>query len=504
MLPAILYAESFETLRSMADNGSPEIVDILSTYSFAEDVTERLATSITEDLFIDGVIVGCGSSRGTNTEIGWQQGSRSVSAISSRVAYIESQDGRYGFKLFFDHGKDASSLKLFGNTRLNLKGSTIYKEGACYTISGLTKENIVRSGKPSEAAPGKIRTIAELTDDDLNTFVTVKDCEFVSKNGAYLNVWELPLISGETNRGIGAGWMDSWRRLIVDKNGRSIYIGLNSRVPGRRTGSGVPQGSGSISGILTSTYMPRYGKVSEYTIRPLTLDDIVFDSPALYKTIAVWDWNDDSETLGNAGKGAGILSTDVPGKTGRYFDYDNTTVEKQGRVDGGALAIDAKLCDWWDWSKDEGRSLCIEFSTEGISGEELYLAYSFCSGRESMQTSTFYPAWWQVSFSTDGKNYTVVPGHVANMRSLPYAMRGNYEGHLYETTAESGIGYTEHVCFLPKELFGQRKVTVRISPACKIAGNLSYLHRDNSEICEDSSEMCYVNFGEILVKYRQL
>ena len=67
MLPAILYAESFETLRSMADNGSPEIVDILSTYSFAEDVTERLATSITEDLFIDGVIAGCGSSRGTNT-----------------------------------------------------------------------------------------------------------------------------------------------------------------------------------------------------------------------------------------------------------------------------------------------------------------------------------------------------------------------------------------------------------------------------------------------------
>lgn len=503
LLPAIAKGEDFEALRALTDNGSPEVVDILSTYSFAEDVTERLATRITKDMFLEGIVVGCVSSRGANTEIGWQQGSRSVSAISSRVAYIESPDGRYGFKLFFNHGSEASSLKLFGNAKLNLKGCVLYKEGNCYTIANLTKENIVSSiTGASDAAPEKIRTIEELTDDDLNTFVTVRDCEFVSKNGAYINVWELPMLSGDTNRGIGAGWMDSWRRLIADKNGKSIYVGVNSKVPGRRDGKGVPQGNGNISGILTSTYMPRYGKVAEYTIRPLTLDDIAFDSPSAYSTIAAWDWNSGLETLDNAGQGEGKISTEVPCRIGRFYDYDNTTTGNQGRVNNGALAIDARLCDWWDWSKDEGRSLCIEFSTEGISGDELYLAYSFSAGRESMQTSTFYPAWWQVSYSTDGKNYTIVPGSLSNMRSLPYVMRGDFEGHLYEITAEAGIGYTEHICFLPKELFGKQKVTLKISPACKVAGNLSYLHRDNSEICEDSAEMCYVNFGEILVKYR--
>ena len=71
LLPAIDKGEDFEALRTLADKGSPEVVDILSTYSFAEDVTERLATRITEDMFLEGIVVGCVSSRGTNTEIGW-------------------------------------------------------------------------------------------------------------------------------------------------------------------------------------------------------------------------------------------------------------------------------------------------------------------------------------------------------------------------------------------------------------------------------------------------
>ena len=491
--PAAVGAETFEGLRALAAKGSPEVADILSNYAFAEDVTERLVTRITGDLFLEGTVVGCGSDKGANTEIGWQQGSRSVTSISSRIAYIESPDGRYGFKLFFNHGSEASALKLFGSARLNLKGSVLYKEGNCYTIANLTKDNILECSASAAAAPEKIRRIEELTDDDLNTFVTVPDCEFVFKNGAFINVWELPMLSGETNRGIGAGWMDSWRRLLADKTGRSIYLGLNSKVPGRRDGKGVPQGSGSISGILTSTYMPRYGKVAEYTIRPLDLSCIAFDSPSSYITIAGWDWNKATEEQ---------LRTDVPGTFGRFYDYDNPTTGNQGRVENGAFAIDARACDWWDWDKDEGRHIEIEFSTEGINGEALMLAYSFSAGRESMQTSTMYPAWWQVSYSVDGEHFTTVPGSRSNLRSLPYAMRGDYEGHLYEISAEAGIGYTEHVCFLPKELFGNQKVSIRISPACKVAGNLSYLHRDNSELSEESTEMCYVNFGEILVKYR--
>ena len=196
---------------------------------------------------------------------------------------------------------------------------------------------------------------------------------------------------------------------------------------------------------------------------------------------------------------------------GRFMDMDNPSNYKEGEpgaetgtlgsVTDGALALTGRVCDWWDWEKDEGKSLIIGFSTAGIEGSVLYFAWSFAGGRLSQQTSALYPSWWQVSWSTDGVNFTAVPESLANMHSLPYSA-GEYDGKSYETSAEAGIGYTEHLCELPKSLFGCKKVFVKLSPARKVAASMSYLHRDNMEIYPELTEKCYVNFGEISVRYR--
>ena len=508
---------SFEELRALADNGRPELVDILSNQVFAEDVTLRLVTEITENIFLEGYVAGATipTSKGENLDVPWQLGSKSVTQGNiARTGYLESLDGRYGVRLYFQHSKDAQALRLFGKAELNLKGCTLYKEGKVYVLSGLTAKNVAGLEEGSEAGmPRKVKRICELTDDDLCTYVTVPDCEFVSKNGAFMNVRESYMTKSLTNRYTGNSWMNGWQRLACDKDGDTIYIGIDGKVKDRRVGGGVPQGCGEVSGVLTATYMPRYGKVREYTLRPPSLDEIRFEwqgTPG-FITIAGWDWNRPSEGMIPAEYGRGFMTTDYPCSIGRFMDMDNPSNYKEGEpgaetgtlgsVTDGALALTGRVCDWWDWEKDEGKSLIVGFSTAGIEGNVLYFAWSFAGGRLSQQTSALYPSWWQVSWSTDGVDFTAVPESLANMHSLPYSA-GEYDGKSYETSAEAGIGYTEHLCELPASLFGCKKVFVKLSPARKVAASMSYLHRDNMEIYPDLTEKCYVNFGEISVRYR--
>jgi len=520
MLPLFGAAKSisFEELRALADKGRPETVDILSNQVFAEDVTVRYATEITENLFLEGYVVGSATpgSKGENMEVPWQLGSKSVTQANIlRTAYLESLDGKYGIRLYFNHTGDAQkAFRLFSKAEINLKGCTLYKEGRVYVVSGMSQKNVLGYEEGSESTiPQKRKTIAELTDDDLCTYVTVPDCEFVFKNGAFINVRESYMTKSLTNRYTGNSWMNGWRRLVSDKDGGTIYLGIDGKVKDRRVGGGVPQGAGSVSGVLTCTYMPRYGKVNEYTLRPPSLDEIRFEwqGAPLFVTIAGWDWNRRSEGMIPAEYGRGFMTTDVQGTIARFVDMDNPYNYKDGEpgsesgtsgaVVDGALAINARACDWWDWEKDEGRSLIVSFSTAGISGSTLYFAWTFSGGRISQQTSALYPSWWQVSWSTDGVNFTTVPESLANMRSLPYS-NGEYEGKSYETSAEAGIGYTEHLAVLPSGLFGQKRVFVKLSPARKVAASMSYLHRDNVELYPELTDRCYVNFGEIQVRYR--
>lgn len=508
----------FASVRALADKGDPRVTDVLTNYVFAEDVTVLLETEVRENLYIEGFIVGSPAMfpRNENLEIAWQLGSKSASPKNNaRTMYLESLDGRYGFRLFFDNADDAKNAgRLFGILELNLKGTKLVKEYDYYVITGLTSDNVIGYEKGTESdIPAKKKHIAELTDDDIFTWVALQDCEFVFKGGAYMNVRETYLPKSKTGRYTGNNWMNSWRRLVYDAKGNSVYLGLDAKLSNRRNGDGIPQGCGEVAGVLTKSYMPRYGKVREYTLRPPSLEEVRFakGESSTWKTIAGWDWNRPSDGIVPAEIGRGFMTTDFQGTIGRFSDCDNPVIDLPGEkpdtrgtygsVENGALSLKGHTCDWWDWTSGEPRSLSIAFSTAGLQGESIVFAWTFAAGQYSQKTSYGYPHNWQVSYSFDGKNFVTIPESLAELHSLPYTA-GEVDGKSYETSAEAGIGYTEHLVCIPASAFGRRKVIIRLSPADRTVADMAYLHRDVLEATEESQWPCVVNFGEIQVRYR--
>jgi len=509
--------QSFASLRELADKGKPYVTDVLTNFVFAEDVTELKITEISQDLYIEGYVVGSPAQfpRNENNEIAWQMGSMSASARNNaRTLYLESKDGKYGFRLFFDDPKEAAAAgRLFGIIKLNLKGTTLVKEYSHYVITGLKAGNVTSfQDGIKEDLPQKVRHISELTDDDIFTWVTLEDCEFVFKNGAYMNVRETYLPNSKTGRYTGNGWMNSWARLVFDQEGESIYLGLDAKLMNRRTGIGVKPGCGEVEGVLTKAFMPRYGNGREYYLRPPSLEEIYFtgDAEIPWTAIASWDWNIKSEGLNPSNEGTGTITTDYPCKVDRFVDCDNPANVKPdegpsrgtyGCIEDGALSLQGKTCDWWDWNTGEARSVTFTFPTEGLNGSHLAFAWTFGAGRINQETSYGYPSHWTVSYSTDGVHFNKVPEFRADLRSLPYSS-GKVDGKSYETSAEAGIGYTEHIAKLPASLLGNKKVWVRLSPADRIVANMAYLHRDMMEATADWDGPCTVNIGEVQILYR--
>ena len=216
--------------------------------------------------------------------------------------------------------------------------------------------------------------------------------------------------------------------------------------------------------------------------------------------------------------GKGYMTTDVPGgKIGRFHDFDNLTIELpqdtnpnsrglRGKVDDGALQISAPACNWWNWEKDEPRSLILAIPAAGLSARQLFVAFTMSAGCQTAATSQNYPSFWNVSYSVDGKNFTPSADEDVTMRSLPVPWGGRtsdmVDNYKYEMSAECGLGYTDHIFYLPPELMGNRIIYIKISPARKILATLAYLNRDCRALRPESSEMSYVNFGEIVVAYR--
>ena len=81
--------------------------------------------------------------------------------------YLQSEDGKYGFKLLFESIYD-NRLHRADKVKINLAGCTVVREDnpERYTISGIKAENIV-SCEAGAALTPKVKSISELTDADL-------------------------------------------------------------------------------------------------------------------------------------------------------------------------------------------------------------------------------------------------------------------------------------------------------------------------------------------------
>lgn len=513
---------SVRELRKLADSGTPCITDQYTNRVPSDGPLVRYVTTINENLSLKGLVTRVPSGiRLANNELPFQSSFYDVNIrLAQKCAYMEDPDGKAAVQLLFLSDKTAQMLNPAAMAELNLNGCILIKEGDRYIIDGLKTESVVSVGDEGSApVPERVLNISDLTSDDIFTYVTLKDCEFAIKNGNLINVDETYIAKNKEGRNLGRNHADGWERVIIDTHGNKIYMHVNGNMTGRRNLHGIPKGVGTISGIIVDTYNPHYGQTHTFGIRPGCSDDIHFNSSANgYNILAAWDWNRKTEGFIPAEFGKGYMTTDVPeNKIGRTHDFDNLSIDLpkdnktdsrglRGKVDDGALQISSPACNWWNWDKDEPRSLILAIPAAKITGTQLFVAFTMSAGCQTTATSQNYPSYWNVSYSSDGKNFISSDEKDATMRSLPVPWISRnadlLEGYKYEMSAECGLGYTEHVFYLPAELLGSKIIYIKIAPSKKIVATLAYLNRDCRALRQELSDTCYVNFGEIVVGYR--
>ncbi len=293
------WGEKFELRVFITQANCNDEFGAAATFEGVREMATEDGFEVTDDINLTGWVVSDFRSKNMafNPNTNYDKVDTSVSA---RTAYLESEDGAYGIRLVFDNVED-NELRRYSKMQIGLKGTKIVKElnPDRYAIVGLKAENLL-SGEAGTAAdlPAKRKSIGELTDNDIYTFVTLPNTEFVFKDGAYVNYYEGYALRSSVNHFSDDAndppnnRMDCWASVLYDGNGDAIYMSLNSLVEWRRKGNGVPQGAGDMSGVIVHEQNPRYGDyMGRYQIRPVEEADVlsIGDTGAKYKTFAEWN-----------------------------------------------------------------------------------------------------------------------------------------------------------------------------------------------------------------------
>lgn len=438
---------------------------------------------------------------------------------SGRTAYLESTDGSYGVCLKFKDAAD-NVVPRWSKVLVSLDGLTLTRisNPVRYTLEGLTADKITLVDDGS-TVPEKPRSLAQLTDADIFTYVSLQDVEIMSKDGSYTNASEGYSMQDELNPlGTTAPRWDVAPLLCSDIAGNVIYMLTNAAAPWRRAGkedeygdpvwySCVPDGAGTLGGIVVADEIApvRWGNLGKYQIRPMAKEDIALDGLKFSNTICEWNWNDYEESF-NVDEGSGDLFT-YDAATSFVNDYNNPflpvedTPNGHGTTNLKGLVAGAALCmaqSWWDFETQEGKYFDVEFSTAGLSGSNLVFGIVWGHGLGSAST-VFGPSHWNVLYSTNGTTFT----QLCTIKQRSCAWWNNPQ-----TSQDATPGYTEHLVKLPPECFGKKKVTVRlqaadtvtdIAPATSASSWRQALGIEKGVL--SSSSKGHVRVGTITVRY---
>lgn len=521
-----------------------------TTKSFADVralVTEDKFT-VTESLIIEGVVVS--DSESPNMD---QNPNLSTSRIdltgNLRSAYIQSLDGEYGFRIRFRAAED-NELRRYSVVKIDLKGTTIVKKynPERYTITDVGVANIISYKRgDSSLVPRKERTIGELSDKDVYTYVTLKNVEFIFKEGSYTNIWEPYCIKSDLHKVEKpydvTSRMDGWASLLRDTDNNAIYMLVNTLCQWRRTGKRIPQGMVELSGIVVSSKIRRHGNdMGKFQIRPVDEHDIVPQKgKSPYKNILSWTYDGNSDYSANfeiAGYKTGLeWKKEVKGDRlmpdyGKGFmwttsdsffvlcdDVNDITTQNRGKVRCGAIGFDGSTTSWFIFNADKNvigtNSIFIEFSTAKIKGTHLGLAFDFGAGKQNADSSWQYPAQWKVEFSVDGKKWTLLKDSatdqiITNLRPLPFwpaKLKLLNDGKVKPTGYDCGMGLQQHAYALPASAFGCEKVLLRITPANnKLAQIRSKAENDivtdHGVVSPNCRQTTFLRFGSIYIYYK--
>lgn len=436
---------------------------------------------------------------------------------SYTVAYIEDKDASAGLRLVFGGVYDMR-VPRFSSVVLDLGGCTLEKDpatGGC-TVSGLDAKSIksVSEGCP---VPEKVRKISELTDADIYTYVRIPDVEFLSKEGSYTNIRETHAQLTDINAFInkpGADWLDESGLYVKDKWGESLFLPVNTLCSWRRRGDRLPDGVGSVSGIVVSEELRRCGRPAGLKLRIASPSDvdIPMDGSSSYDVVASWNWDrnyyyslkcesGEKQWLERLrinyervapDKGTGWLGVTPQCSMGLGADY-NTRCAQDGLIPGegnrecAAIVYDSKAVDWFSPSA----AITIEFSSAGVTGSALSLDFTWCAGNPSAPAAG-YPVHWKVAYSLDGKNF--IPTQNVCMLCPIQWDKGS------PVCMDAAMGLTENTVLLPGILLDRPKAYIRIFPCDRVAAKIP--SNFDADICsgkpDDSSEFS-LRIGKIVI-----
>lgn len=523
---------------------------------------------IDADVYIEGTVIS--DFHSMNMELNPSVNYDKVDvSVNLRTAYLQSLDGTLGYRLVFDEASD--NVLVHGtNLTLSLAGTEVIREESPqrWSIRGVKASNMLNSS--AGTVPVKVKRIAELSDDDIYTFVEIPNTEFVNKDGAYANVYENYTLASSVNEclvGITSGnnnRLDGWAALLVDDQTNAIYAPVNMLCEWRRSGRGVPQGKGSVRGIIVHNVMPRYGDIGRYQIR--VIDESGFcqawEGDSSFEVVAEWDgspyhyryglYKSINSRYGDPGSGKRvnsiIPSDDISAscttpraeitfenKTegasaggfpiSSYEAYTAKVVTDSGYGNRGiaspsstdeyprSLCLNNEIKGWFKWEDNTVagyNGVVIRLSTSDLSGSGLVVSYAFSAGKRSAATSQNFPAHWCLEYSTTGGNFILCPDsctgkEYVHLRTLPW-WDTNIGGIKYYTSSSCGLGATEHLYSLPSDVLGKDEVTIRIRPYDSVMSVFPIAWNgdvETSNVRHNTSANTVINFENIRISLKK-
>ncbi len=496
-----------------SDNSLGDIVSFAQVRSFASQPGK---TTVTEGWCLDAYVVSRPESR--------NMGECEVLAMhyidyesEDKTAYIESEDGRYGFRIITQTADDNIFLPET-KIRLMLEGTAINKEQdpERYTIENVTADMVVESSAvSSEEIPVKMKHINDLTDEDIYTYVTLTDCEIPVRKGGLT-----PVNEGYTYL-FNNDKISKFPILVRGIDGGSMYMYTNMKCPYRRDGRRLPYGKGNISGIIVHEKYVSFidkdneipelcGHIGDYQIRHTRYEDIALEEDlensfsALlteyrYMNYPAKESNPDRIMLPTYGNNGCFVHT-VPdfvsedygtscwaykeyaylgpcGKTntgnvngfgiilpdGTDYGSDFPDANEDGK---GASTTAMKLCwasnRWFD-KDSRPRAWLVEFSTQGVKTDHISMQLSTLNVSQELRMPRYWVAEWSdqkdMSKEADPQWHKIADYVVPDV------------GIDSNTKHFQCLGFKQMDFPLPLEILGKDKVYIRLRPASKKASN---------------------------------
>ena len=448
-------------------------------YSFEElrAVLPSAGEQAFEGDFFEGVIVADAGQK--NMETNPMTSATSYDDNESAITnYVQSLDGKYGMRLKFATTAD-NTLKKGDKVKISLAGATLVREDnpVRYTLKGVSANTV--TVEENVRLTARQKTIAELTDEDIYTWVTLPDVEVPFCYGSWVNVRK--------------EWIDAKRinfdnRILRDVNGNKIRMIVNTDTEWYLTDAGVPKGSGPVSGVIVNTTSEYYGSdiLGKYQIRPMKLSDIEIKDNGFSEILVAWDYSTGFSRVSSleATTGTGTFAASSMAQANTFLQFGNTSPYPKGYPKGAN--IDKSV--WWkDGAAKDAAT--FQFSTKDAAGKKMTLSFGALIGNYKEEAASQGPIHWNVEYSLDGTNYILI-------EKVMIRPMGAEKSTLLFLPASLDDQCVE----LPDAIAGQDNVTIRFIAADD--ATVDFSKKDYSAKVVDGCNSRLV-IGPVAVKYNK-